>query len=307
MTNQISKSIIVFIFIFIIIDVGLSASLSESIKHLGHSFDQVIKDVEHITTDNDRRRFHELMDYLPGQISAKAPIGEIIVAAGSFFKGTSYVSGTLDQYDDEKLIINLDGMDCVTFVEYVLAGSLAYKAQRTSFNDFAFMVKYLRYRNGIIKGYASRLHYFTDWLHDNSRKGFLRHVSNEFGSGVSMSEIYFMSSNAHLYKHLGDLKTLRQIMEYEQAVSSYEYRYVPSNEIRINEQSIQDGDIIAFVTAVEGLDVSHTGLAVFKDDRLHLLHASSRSSMVEVTSLPLHEYLGGNNMVRGIFVSRVIR
>lgn len=307
MTNQIFKSIIAFIFVFTIIDVGLSASLSIRLKPLGHSFDQVIKNAEYVTTDNDRRRFHELMYYLPVQIPAKAPIGEIIVAVGMFFEGAEYVSGTLDQNKDEKLVINLYGMDCVTFVEYVLAAAMVYKAQNTTFDDFASMVKQLRYRDGNLKGYASRLHYFTEWLQDNSRKGILVSVSHEFGSGVFSSEINFMSSNAHLYEHLNDLQTLRIIIEYEQAVSSNEFRYIPRNEIIDNEQYIQDGDVIAYVTAIEGLDVSHTGFAVFKDGRLHLMHASSRSGMVEVTSLPLHEYLGGNNMVRGIFVSRVIK
>jgi hypothetical protein len=68
---------------------------------------------------------------------------------------------------------------------------------------------------------------------------------------------------------------------------------------------IKDGDIIAFTTDIDGLDVSHTGFAIFQNNRLHLLHASTRTNMVEISPVPLDEYLAPLRRVTGILVARV--
>jgi hypothetical protein len=106
--------------------------------------------------------------------------GNLIVEIGRFFLGVPYKAGTLEAPGKEKLIANLSGFDCTTFVETVLAltgCALHGKITQTKFHK---TLKFLRYRQGTISGYSSRLHYFTDWLRDNEKKKILKDISRQF-------------------------------------------------------------------------------------------------------------------------------
>jgi hypothetical protein len=79
---------------------------------------------------------------------------------------------------------------------------------------------------------------------------------------------------------------------------------LPQDQIEANENLIKNGDIIALTTAIPGLDITHTGIAIReKDGRIHLLHASS-SGMVEISELPLADYLKKIKKNTGIMVAR---
>lgn len=80
--------------------------------------------------------------------------------------------------------------------------------------------------------------------------------------------------------------------------------YITKDSIQDREHLIVDGDIIAFVTTIEGLDVSHTGFACFQGERLYLLHASTRTNLVEISPVPLSQYLQNMATVSGILVAR---
>jgi hypothetical protein len=74
--------------------------------------------------------------------------------------------------------------------------------------------------------------------------------------------------------------------------------------LAVKEDQLQNGDIIALATSIEGLDVTHTGFALRADDRrIHLLHASS-SGAVEISALPLVEYLKKIKSNTGVIIAR---
>ncbi len=264
--------------------------------------EEAIRDV----SEKSISKYDSLMQYLTGEVPYDAPFGKIAKSAGSFFLKTPYLAGTLERNEHEIPVIELQGVDCVTFVEYVLAASLAYRAQQTNFNDFATMLQCLRYRDGMLNGYSSRLHYFTDWLTNNSAKGIIEIVSNGIATEVMNTTVFFMSENARHYRQLSNEAILSRIVEIEQKLSLNTFRFIPKENITLHEEHFADGDIIAFVTNIRGLDVSHTGLAVFVNNTLHLMHASTRSNMVEVTPVSLYEYLRNNRGVKGIIVARVL-
>lgn len=232
------------------------------------------------------------------------PLSEIIMAVGNHFTATPYVASTLETEGDEQLVINLRGMDCTTFVEYVLALSHSIKTRKTSFGDFADYIACLRYRNGAINGYTSRLHYFTDWLYDNSEKGFVSVINDLPGSIPLDLDLNFMSRNPHLYKQLSSDALVDSMKRTEARLKDVNFNFLPKNSIHNAEDKILDGDIIAFVTSIEGLDVSHTGIAIHQNGRLHLLHASTRTNQVEISPVPLDEYLSPLGKVTGILVAR---
>ncbi|MHB8828749.1 MAG: N-acetylmuramoyl-L-alanine amidase-like domain-containing protein, partial [Syntrophales bacterium] len=85
---------------------------------------------------------------------------ELAVSLGRRFIGAPYQSQTLESAGTETLVANLRAFDCMTFVESVIALALSLKSGKTKFADYLLTLKKLRYRNGWIDGYQSRLHYF---------------------------------------------------------------------------------------------------------------------------------------------------
>jgi hypothetical protein len=97
---------------------------------------------------------------------------------GLNFLKTPYVAHTLEVNEEEKLVVNFDEVDCTTFVEYVLALALSPVKNGTIDNaDYARTLQSIRYRDGKIDGYTSRLHYIADWVNNGVRHGFMEDIT----------------------------------------------------------------------------------------------------------------------------------
>ena len=101
-------------------------------------------------------------------------LGDSIVLIGKSFLETPYLEKTLEVGDTETLVINFSGLDCTTFVENVLTFGIILKNDKQSFGKFASNLETIRYRNGELIGYPSRLHYFTEWIRNNESKGLVK-------------------------------------------------------------------------------------------------------------------------------------
>src|SRR5665647_578624 len=75
-------------------------------------------------------------------------IGDVIVKIGESFTGTDYKAHTLETEGVEKLVVDLTGLDCTTFLENVLAIALLIKKDSTTFENYVKELTYIRYRNG---------------------------------------------------------------------------------------------------------------------------------------------------------------
>tara|TARA_R110002033_G_scaffold16603_12_gene46098 strand:+ start:11294 stop:12145 length:852 start_codon:yes stop_codon:yes gene_type:complete len=231
--------------------------------------------------------------------------GETMVNVGKTFMKMPYVAKTLEIGDTETLVVNLQGLDCTTFVENVLAFSKLLRKGEDSFEAFVKNLEVVRYKNGELDGYASRLHYFFEWIANNAEKGLLKDITGEIGGAEITKEINFMSTHRDLYPFLSDDVNYGKIKASENYLNSQAICVLAQGKIAENEHLIQSGDIIALATSINGLDVTHTGIATReKDGRIHLLHASTGSMEVEVSKLPLADYLKGIKSNTGIMVAR---
>jgi hypothetical protein len=239
------------------------------------------------------------LDALP-----ESGIGEIITATGRQFLGTPYVASTLESTGEEILVVNFRGLDCITFVENVLAISrMKYEGKR-DWDSYIQNLEQIRYRDGILKGYPSRLHYFTDWIRDNQEKGLVRDITPRLGGVSLFKEINFMGTQPELYPALGQQEQLDEIRNIEASLSSKALFIVPQEAVAGKEKVLQDGDIIALATNIQGLDVTHTGIALTgSDGRIHLLHASTEGAVM-ISREPLSEYLKKIKGNTGIIVAR---
>lgn len=234
------------------------------------------------------------------------PIGDIIVEIGKSFIGTDYLAHGLENDGDEQLVINLSGLDCTTFLENSLVLARCIKKGKTSFEDYMSELQFIRYRDGVIAQYPSRLHYFSDWIYDNMKKGIVKDVTEEIGGEKIKFKLDFMSTHPKSYKQLKvNPDFIPIIKKQEKKISCREYYFIPKAKLAAKEDSIQNGDLIAITTTVEGLDIGHVGIAVRMDDgRIHLLHAPTVNTQVHITKEPLSEYLIKFKRHSGVIVLR---
>lgn len=226
------------------------------------------------------------------------------------FLGIPYVASTLEDNTDEQLVINLRQLDCTTFVENVLTLTLCTKNGQTTFDDFCNQLRKIRYRNGKV-GYPTRLHYFSEWISDNTRMGFVEETQapNPPFSAVQTLQINFMSTHVDKYPMLVRTPSfIKPIAQMESELNGQTCRYIPKVGILNNaacKQAVKDGNILALVTSRQGLDTSHVGFAIWKKDGLHLFHASSlQKKVVEDKSL-LRNYMMKQKSQLGVRVVKV--
>ncbi|NNC61608.1 MAG: DUF1460 domain-containing protein [Eudoraea sp.] len=232
--------------------------------------------------------------------------GEELVAIGKTFIGTPYVAQTLETGSDESLVIDLEGLDCTTFVENVLAFGIIGKNPHPNFDEFVKALEKIRYRDGKLRGYASRLHYFTEWVRDNEKKGLVKDITAALGGTEISKELNFMTDHRSLYPAMKEEKTYQEMITVEESTKKQSLCVLSPEMLKENEAMLASGDIIALATSIEGLDVTHTGFAIrMPDNRIHLLHASSKGA-VEISKLPLVDYLKNIKKNTGVIVARPV-
>ncbi|MDG5798785.1 DUF1460 domain-containing protein [Marinilabiliaceae bacterium ANBcel2] len=292
-----------------------SGFCSSNFLNAGEHDDLIFKDKpDNVTVDytpKDSLIFFDAIDFIFENVDvSSATVSDYIVAAGTFFIGTPYVAGTLDNFKNERVTVNLRGMDCVTFVENSLAlGFIAYY-NKCEFDLLSRALYNLRYRDDkVLSGrklsYFDRLHYFSEWLQVNKKRYDITLISDIVGDKELDTNVNFISSNPDAYPRIKeDSSYIDKFKNSEQAISQFDMRYIPKEKINSICNSVKSGDVIALVTSIDGLDVSHTGLAFLKNEQLFLLHASLRNDEVEITPVELQEYLKPLDNVKGILVAR---
>lgn len=225
------------------------------------------------------------------------------MAVARSFAGFPYVKGCLDCYKEEQLIINLRQLDCWTFVEYSLA--IAQTHER-DYAGFASFVQDLRYWGGHINGYGSRIHYFTGWLLQAEKLGFLKDMTAEMGGISYKKNIGYISARPQKYPKIQDKVHLQAIRQAEKRINAHHWSYIPKNKIAQMEHLIQEGDIICLTSFKADLDIAHQGFAVKQNGRIYLMHASSLAGKVVLSRQPLPLYVAGQKGQTGIMVARLM-
>ncbi|MFA5405404.1 MAG: N-acetylmuramoyl-L-alanine amidase-like domain-containing protein [Ignavibacteria bacterium] len=233
-------------------------------------------------------------------------IDKIIEKVGLSFLGTEYVAGTLDENaKSEKLVIKISGLDCVTFVENTLAISRTIQTGMPTLESFKDELQSIRYRDGKIDGYTSRLHYFSDWIYDNEKKGIVKDITKKIGGVPYKKTINFMTTHSDSYKQLkNNPDAISLIEDIESKINSRKMYYIPKNEVDSYYDDLKTGDIIATTTKIEGLDVTHTGYIYKKKGKTYFLHASLNAKEVIISKEELKTYLKSDKKKTGIMIAR---
>lgn len=234
-------------------------------------------------------------------------MNKLIIKSALFFLNTPYVGRTLEVGgEEEQLVINLRELDCTTFMEACVVLSRTLQLRTPSFEAYCAQLVRDRYRDGMINGYVSRLHYTTDWIADNAAKGLVEDITGKIGGAPLQLHLSMMSSRPENYPHLKDNpeRTARMKLIEEQINKRGNYHYIPKAEIPHFAPQIQSGDILCFVTSTAGLDASHIGIAYWQGETLTFIHASSTAKKVIINPESLSEYCKSISTNTGIIVVR---
>ena len=256
-----------------------------------------------LSDDDDALLCKKKFDIAVSLSLQKKPVGDVIVEIGKTFIGTDYVANTLEAPGEEHLVVNMRGLDCVSFYENALVLARCIKKNKMTFDDYKTELQWIRYRDGIINRYPSRLHYTSDYIYDNEKKKIWKNVTKELGGIRYAKTINFMSRHPDSYKQIKEnpdfLKTIEQ---QEKEISAREMYYIPKN--KIVDTDLKNGDIIGITTDIEGLDVAHTGIVILQKSTSHFLHAPNVGHKVTITEKSLADYVAGNKRQTGIIVAR---
>ena len=268
------------------------------------------------SSDPDRERLADWAARLraEGLAEGDVALGRSAVRVGELAAGTPYEPGTLDAYvraggnpmKAEPLTLSLTRFDCVTLVEACLAVSrVAGEAGAPSWKRFGREVERMRYRGGERRGYASRLHYFSEWIADGERRRLVRDLGVELGGTEDSRPLRFMTEHRGSYPALASQRILMEIAQVERRLDGRPRRVVPTARIAEVSDRIETGDVLAFATEIPGLDVTHAALA-YRDPAgvLRVLHAPLSGGVVEVTRTTLPEYVAAIRRATGILVAR---
>lgn len=254
-------------------------------------------------TQKDVENFQEVMNLLAPD--RDLPMSELVIKVAKHFLGTPYVAGTLE-IEPERLTVNTRETDCILFVEMCLAMSLTAKEAEPTFEKYVDNLRQLRYRNGKVDGYASRLHYTSEWIIQGETRGIFQEVSRQCGGSVLDQKFNFMSTHPASYKQLKDNpKAVAKIRIAEQNLETWDYWYIPKADLPECIKNIKTGDIIGFNSSTPGLDIAHVAYAYWEGDTLTFIHASMSDKKVVINKTPLVEYTNGIKGHNGLRVVRL--
>ena len=259
--------------------------------------------------DNDTTEINDLLR--KGAQSGLKPPNQIVAFYANEMMGRPYVAHTLEG-DNEMLTINIHQLDCTTFVETLYALTRSTLNSRTSWRDYAANLEDLRYRNGEMTDYSSRLHYISEWIVNNRSRGNLIEVTSDIPTADHIvNNIDFMTKHKDSYQALkNDSAMVEKIRNYEVGYRKHRMPYVKKQWLgnKKVKEALKPGDFIALVTKIEGLDISHLGI-IHKDDKgeVYLLDASMTGEKVMLENEPLADYLRHSKNNLGIRVFRIMQ
>ncbi|RMF43121.1 MAG: DUF1460 domain-containing protein [Deltaproteobacteria bacterium] len=204
--------------------------------------------------------------------------GERLVILSRPFLGTPYMAHSLvgGPETDERLVLDLAGLDCFTFLDLLEALRRCDAAA-----DLLDQLRQVRYRQGRVS-YENRRHFFSDWIADDDPVAV--DVTSEVGRNRHRTVVKNLNRKADGSQWLEGLPVVQRAI-----------RYLPTGALDATVlASLRPGDFIGIYSEKDGLDVSHVGLLVpAAGGSWALRHASSRPGVMQVTDDELTAYLRG--------------
>ncbi len=266
---------------------------------------RVLPLVTSIPDNPDGQRFQQIMKEAIALKLSQKPLDQILHNIAQQFLGSAYQGGLLDKSEKETLVASLTQFDCVLFVETVLALVRGIAVEDYTYSTFTENIVEQRYRQGKMETYCDRLHYFSEWIVDNEKRGNVVNLTPSLGGIPLNKTLNFMTTHKGSYPQMVKNEANYQcIAQVEENLRQLNLTYIPTSGISEVYSQLKSGDIIAITTNIQGLDVTHTGLVYRQANQVGLIHASPAG---QVTIAPdLQQYVSRVRGASGILVVRPV-
>jgi hypothetical protein len=256
-------------------------------------------------TTKTRAKLQEWYDGV-GAPLAHETFGSYVARTAFFQQGAGYES-VQTPTTPETLRVELSRFECVTFIESSLAvARCGFRGEPTE-SCFERELVASRYRGGTLSDYASRLHYFDDWIDDNEARKRLENMTPALG-GEPLTRSYFHISSRVLPRSDLSKETLaaltREVVATESRLSRTPHLVLSRDRAPRVLGQLADGDLVAFVRERSGLLIHHAGFIYRVGGKPRLLHASSYHGRVVLTREDVLSYLLRRPERQGIVVAR---
>lgn len=254
------------------------------------------------------QKYGELSKVLKANQQKSVP--ELMIIVAKQMLGTEYVAGTLEKVP-EQLVVSLTQTDCILFVESCLAMALNAKKGIFHPDSLCATIQSLRYRNGKVDGYASRIHYTSEWIRQGEARGIFREITDVLsGDNLSGQRFSYMSEHSDAYRQLkGNPAEVARIAQMEASLNQHtDYFVIPKEAVSKMEHLLKDGDILGFNSTVKGLDIAHVALVYHKENgQVGFIHASQADGKVVIDEKSIADYVNARKSNNGIRIVRVNR
>ena len=251
----------------------------------------------------DEQKYRSIINRANQNNLNNSSMGNIIQTVAHQFLGAEYKAGLLDKSPQETLVISLRQFDCLLFIETVLAIANNISRAEFSYQAFSNEIENKRYWNGKMNGYCTRLHYFSDWIEDNQRRGNVQNITRQLGGIDTAKKLNFMTTHRNSYTNLDKSDANFKCIAGVEASLSETFNYIPTKNIEKIYSQLQPGDIIGVATKIEGLDFTHTGFVYRQPNgQIGLIHASPAGEVA--IAKDLQNYIAKVDNAIGIVVTR---
>lgn len=259
-------------------------------------------------------RFHCDKDTVKINNLLKNAINENLSSPGEYMTyfanqliGTPYVAHTLEG-EKEYLTINIDQLDCTTFVETLIALTRSAMAKSPTWYSYADNLEKVRYHDGQLGDYTSRLHYISAWIVENTTRGYFKEITADIPRAENqIKSLNYMSQHRDSYPAMKSDSIYNGIKHLESGYNMHMFPYISKHNLTKKDviECLKNGDIICLTTKIDGLDVTHLGIIQYKGEKPHLLHASSLKKEVTIDKYDLYEMIRNDRNCTGVRVIRV--
>ena len=214
------------------------------------------------------------------------PYTELIEYISGTFLGVNYKENTLEggKFQREALVVNLDDVDDLTFLGYVMALSHA-----TSQTTFLNTLVSTRYKDSKVN-YYKRKFFFTDWSASSPQN--MLDITTKISPNYIKVEKQ-LNRKVDGSEYVYGLGTIPRTIAYIPA------QYINQRVL----DNLKTGDYVGIYSPKVGLDISHAGIVIKKGDHILYRNASPLPDMMKVVDLNFLDYVSST---QGIIVLRPI-
>lgn len=222
-------------------------------------------------------------------------LGERISKAAKFFIGVPE-----DNYyqtnKKARLRINVDSLTSLGLINNAIAlVKASMQPGYSNWRNFATELDNISLRGGVDKGFPSIMFHTSDWIIDNTSRGNVREITEDFQGGVVVrtKSLDELTRKRDKFAVLEDPEVFESVRMFEMGFRTHRIPTLKKETIKKKDvlEEMEEGDVIILVPNRDGIDCYDIGIVTFKAGEPYLIHLSPEKHLVVEEDESLIKYM----------------